>query len=158
MAQEIERKFLVVGDGWRSPIRRDIRQGYLSIDPERTVRVRIDGDRGYLTVKGKGSAMARPEYEFEIPLDDAAAMIDTLALPGVVSKMRHEVRVDDFLFEIDEFRGDNEGLVLAEVELDHEDETFPRPAWLGEEVTGDPRYYNSNLTSNPYRNWRPRER
>lgn len=156
MAQEIERKFLVCGD-YKSSAFKSLRitQGYLSSVPERTVRVRIKGDKGYITVKGAGSASgaSRFEWEKEIPLEDAESLLK-LCEPGVIDKTRYLVKVGDHTFEVDEFYGDNEGLTVAEVELSAEDEAFDKPSWLGEEVTGDPRYYNSALVRDPYTNWK----
>ncbi|BBB32656.1 adenylate cyclase [Thermotomaculum hydrothermale] len=154
MGKEIERKFLVKGN---FPKENGIRiiQGYLSSVPERTVRVRIKGDKGYLTVKGIGneSGASRFEWEIEIPVEDAKQLLN-ICEPGVIDKTRYRVKVGNHLFEIDEFYGDNEGLVIAEVELSDENEEFEKPEWLGEEVTGDVRYYNSMLMKNPYKNWR----
>ena len=155
MAIEIERKFLVTGP-FRDQATRAVRivQGYLSSVPERAVRVRIAGDRAFLTVKGSGSAsgVSRFEWETEIPVADAEAMLG-LCEPGVIDKVRHDVPVGRHTFEVDEFAGENEGLVVAELELSDEDETYERPAWLGAEVTGDARYYNASLARRPYRTW-----
>lgn len=155
MALEIERKFLVSGD-FRQYVCESVRvvQGYLSSVAERTVRVRIMGDKGFITVKGISSASgaSRFEWEREIPLSEAEALLE-LCEPGVIDKVRHVVPVGDHVFEVDEFHGDNEGLMMAEVELSSEDEMFMRPVWLGEEVTGDPRYYNSMLMKTPYKLW-----
>ena len=153
---EIERKFLVCGDFKSSAFEAlRITQGYLSSVPERTVRVRVKGDNGYITVKGTGSASgaSRFEWEKEISLEDAEALMG-LCEPGVIDKTRYLVKVGDHTFEVDEFYGDNEGLTVAEVELSSEDEAFEKPSWLGREVTGDPRYYNSALVRNPYKNWK----
>ena len=154
MGKEIERKFLVKGD---FPKENGVRiiQGYLSSVPERTVRVRVKGDKGYLTVKGIGNASgaSRFEWEIEIPKEDALNLLK-ICEPGVIDKTRYHVKVGNHTFEIDEFYGDNEGLVIAEVELKDENEEFEKPEWLGEEVTGDVRYYNSMLMKNPYKNWR----
>ncbi len=154
MGKEIERKFLVKGD---FPKENGIRivQGYLCSVPERTVRVRIKGDKGYLTVKGIGneSGASRFEWEIEIPKKDAEDLLK-ICEPGIIDKTRYRVKVGKHTFEIDEFYGDNEGLVIAEVELSDENEEFEKPEWLGEEVTGDVRYYNSMLMKNPYKNWR----
>lgn len=156
MPQEIERKFLVKGD-FKSQVFQSVRltQGYLSSVPERTVRVRIKGDRGYLTVKGKATAsgISRYEWEKEIPVTEARELL-ALCEPGVIDKIRYLIRTDTHLFEVDEFYGENEGLVLAEVELAAENEIFESPAWLGREVTGDLRYYNAMLSQHPYREWR----
>lgn len=158
MAQEIERKFLVVGDFKESAFKSTrITQGYLNSSPERTVRVRIKGEKGYITVKGMGndSGVSRFEWEKEIPVEDVKAMLD-LAEPGVIDKVRYLVKNTDGIhtWEVDEFHGDNEGLIVAEVELSDENEPFDKPEWLGEEVTGDLKYYNSMLKRNPYKNWK----
>lgn len=158
MAQEIERKFLVKGDFKEIAFKATrITQGYLNSSPERTVRVRVKGDKGYMTVKGmgNGSGLSRFEWEKEIPVEDVKAMLE-LAEPGVIDKVRYLVKNTDGVhtWEVDEFHGDNEGLIVAEVELGDENETFDKPEWLGEEVTGDIRYYNSMLMKNPYKNWK----
>ena len=156
MAQEIEKKFLVKGDFKAEAFKATrITQGYLSSVPERTVRVRVKGDKGFITIKGIGNASgaARFEWEKEIPVEDVKALLD-LAEPGVIDKTRYLVKAGEFTFEVDEFYGDNEGLTVAEVELPDENAAFERPAWLGEEVTGDPRYYNSMLMKNPFKNWK----
>ena len=155
MGIEIERKFLVRD---RSVIEGSVglpyRQGYLSTDPERTVRVRRAGDRGYVTVKGRSRGPARAEFEYAIPAADADAMLDTLALRPIVEKTRHVVEAGGRRWEIDVFGGVNEGLVVAEVELDSADATLEIPAWAGAEVTDDPRYFNANLVAHPYSEWR----
>lgn len=153
---EIERKFLVTSDIFKDEAfaKNRITQGYLSSIPERTVRVRIKGDKGFLTIKGKGNAtgMSRFEWEKEIPVDEAEKLM-LLCEKGVIDKTRFEVKVGAHLFEVDEFYGENEGLVLAEIELGSETETFEKPDWLGEEVTNDKRYYNSNLSITPFTQW-----
>ena len=155
MPQEIERKFLVAGD-FKPFARKAIRitQGYLCSVPERTVRVRIKGDRGFITIKGIGSASgaSRYEWEKEIPVAEALELLQ-ICEPGVIDKMRYLVEVGEHTYEVDEFYGDNEGLTLAEVELTSEDEVFEKPEWLGKEVTGDVKYYNSMLMKNPYKTW-----
>lgn len=155
MAQEIERKFLVKGD-FRPFVSKSTRivQGYLSSVPERTVRVRIKGDKGFLTIKGIGnqSGASRFEWETEISIQDAEALLN-ICEPGVIDKVRHLVKNGDLTFEVDEFFGENQGLILAEIELPSEDTPFEKPDWLGEEVTGDPRFYNSMLMKNPYTKW-----
>jgi adenylate cyclase len=155
MAQEIERKFLVTGD-FRSLITQSMRitQGYLSSVPERTVRVRIKGSKGYITIKGVGSASgaSRYEWEKEIPAEEVEELLQ-LCESGVIDKVRHHVPAGAHTFEVDEFFGENLGLIVAEVELGDEDEHYIRPAWLGEEVTGDVRFYNSMLMKNPWKNW-----
>ena len=159
MGVEIERKFRVRA-GWRPDgAGEEIAQGYLCSVPERTVRVRLRGGRGYLTVKGKNGgadAARRAEFEYEIPAADARALL-ALAEPGVIEKERCLVPVaDGHTWEVDVFHGENEGLVVAEIELGAEDETFARPDWLADEVTGDARYYNSSLARTPYRLWEER--
>ena len=159
MGVEIERKFRVRA-GWRPDgAGEEIAQGYLSSVPERTVRVRLRGGRGYLTVKGKNGgadAARRAEFEYEIPAADARAML-ALAEPGVIEKERFLVpAADGHTWEVDVFHGENEGLVIAEIELGAEDEPFARPDWLADEVTGDARYYNSNIARTPYRLWEER--
>jgi adenylate cyclase len=157
MAQEIERKFLVKDDSFKKDAFKSTRivQGYLSSVPERTVRVRIKGDKGYLTVKGIGNASgaSRFEWEIEIPKEDAENLLK-ICEPGVIDKTRYLVKAGEHTFEVDEFYGDNEGLTIAEVELESEDQEFEKPAWLGKEVTGDPRFYNSMLMKNPFKNWK----
>ena len=155
MAQEIERKFLVKGDFKADSFKATrITQGYLSSVPERTVRVRIKGDKGYITIKGKGndSGASRYEWEKEIPVDEVKELLN-LCEPGVIDKTRYLVKSGEHTFEVDEFYGENEGLVMAEVELKDENENFVKPTWLGEEVTGDVKYYNSMLMKNPYTKW-----
>ncbi len=157
MAQEIERKFLVKNDRFKNEAVKATRivQGYLSSAPERTVRVRIRGDKGFLTVKGIGNetGASRFEWEIEIPKEDAEKLL-RICEPGIIDKTRYLVKIGEHVFEVDEFYGENEGLVLAEVELKAENEAFEKPAWLGKEVTGDVRYYNSMLMKNPYRRWK----
>lgn len=154
---EIERKFLVSSEEFKTLAfaSHRIAQGYLNSNPERTVRVRIKGDKGFLTIKGKGNAsgMSRFEWEKEIPADEAKQLL-TLCESGVIDKTRFEVKVGSHLFEVDEFYGDNEGLIVAEIELVSETENFERPIWLGKEVTNDERFYNAYLSLNPYRNWK----
>ena len=159
MSVEIERKFKVTGD-FRPYVSRSYRicQGYLSSAPERTVRVRIKGDKGYITVKGisSESGTSRYEWEKEIPAGEAADLLK-ICEKGMIDKTRHIVEINEHgrknVFEVDEFHGDNEGLVIAEIELSAEDEEFASPQWLGEEVTGDKRYYNSYLSCHPYTQW-----
>ena len=156
MGKEIERKFLVEGDGWRGSANGLFyRQGYLNSAKDRIVRVRaIGADRAYLTVKGPASGAVRDEFEYEIPRADADYMLDGLAEKPLIEKTRFKIPCGDFIWEIDEFAGDNAGLVLAEIELQSEGQSFPKPSWLGLEVTGDPRYFNSSLIKNPFKNWR----
>jgi adenylate cyclase len=156
MAQEIERKFLVKGD-FKSEVFKSTRitQGYLSSVPERTVRVRVKGDKGFITIKGIGNetGASRYEWEKEIPVEDVHELLK-ICEPGVIDKTRYLVKNGEYTFEVDEFYGDNDGLTVAEIELPSEDAAFNKPAWLGEEVTGDVRFYNSMLMKNPYKNWK----
>ena len=155
MAQEIERKFLVKGDFKSEAFKATrITQGYLCSVPERTVRVRLKGDKGFITIKGIGneSGASRFEWEKEIPVAEVQDLLK-LCEPGIIDKTRYLVKAGEFTFEVDEFYGENEGLTVAEVELPDENALFERPEWLGEEVTGDKRYYNSMLMKNPYKNW-----
>ncbi len=155
MANEIERKFLVKGDF--KPFAQNstrITQGYLSSVPERTVRVRIKGDKGFITIKGIGNdaGTTRYEWEKEIPVAEVEDLLK-ICEPGVIDKTRYVIRHGNHTFEVDEFYGENQGLVVAEVELTSEDDAFEKPEWLGEEVTGDVRYYNVMLMKNPFTNW-----
>ncbi|EMI42079.1 CYTH domain-containing protein [Rhodopirellula sp. SWK7] len=153
MGIEIERKFLVIDQGYRSEDSTLLRQGYLSTVKERTVRVRVAGEKAFLTIKGITEGSKRSEYEYEIPVADAAEMLDELCEPPLIEKRRYRTVHEGMVWEIDEFFGDNEGLTLAEIELDEEGQTFERPSWLGEEVTDDRRYYNANLVSHPFSKW-----
>lgn len=157
MGKEIERKFKVCGTGYKTGcISSSVyKQGYLSTDKERTVRVRIAGERAFLTVKGKNCGTVRSEFEYEIPVSDAETMLGDLCLHPLIEKMRHIFISDDgHKWEIDEFGGENEGLIVAEVELGSQDEPVEIPEWCGEEVSGDIRYYNSNLIEHPYSVWK----
>lgn len=153
---EIERKFLVLSDAFLEEAFRENRivQGYLSSVPERTVRVRIKGEKGFLTVKGKGneSGMSRLEWEKEISVQEAETLL-AICEKGVIDKIRYEVKKANHVFEVDVFFGENNGLIIAEIELNSESETFEKPDWLGEEVTNDEKYYNAYLSKNPYKNW-----
>jgi len=153
---EIERKFLVNSDAFKQQATSQTRivQGFLNTDPERTVRVRIRGEKGFLTVKGASneSGTTRFEWEIEISWAEATNLID-LCESGILEKIRFEVPLGKHMFEVDEFLGENKGLILAEVELKHEDERFERPDWLGQEVTGQVQYYNSQLSIKPYKEW-----
>lgn len=154
MGYEIERKFLVRGETWKEgAFGMRYRQGYLSTDKGRTVRVRLAGEQGFLTVKGLSHGCGRAEYEYPIPADDAEEMLDTMCLRPLVEKVRWRVSHGGHVWEVDEFRGENQGLVLAEIELTTPDEAFTLPTWVTEEVTDDPRYYNANLVARPYRTW-----
>jgi len=155
MAQEIERKFLIKGD-FKPFVTQSIRiiQGYLSSIPERTVRVRIKGDKGFITIKGKGdeSGTSRFEWEKEIPVPEVEDLLK-ICEPGIINKTRFLIPAGKHTYEVDEFYGENEGLIIAEIELKSADEKFEKPEWLGEEVTGDAKYYNSMLMKNPYKKW-----
>ena len=154
MGTEIERKFLLKSNDWRAGARGErFRQGYLSSQKERTVRVRIAGETATLTIKGPPSGITRTEFEYPIPLDDAAVMLDQLCEHPLIDKIRYVVEYAGTQWEIDEFMGENAGLVVAEVELEREDQAFVAPPWLGAEVTGDSRYQNSNLVLAPYSTW-----
>lgn len=154
---EIERKFLVTSEAFKkeATTNRRIVQGFLNTDPHRTVRVRILGDQGFLTVKGKSIASGTTRFEWErnIPVAEAQALLQ-LCETGTLEKTRYEIPLGDHIFEVDEFHGENQGLIVAEVELHAENETFSKPDWLGREVTGDIRYYNSQLSKKPYKAWK----
>ena len=155
MAVEIEHKFLVRDERWRREVERSVRmrQGYLTSDARCSVRVRVAGDQGHLNVKSGTLGIQRSEYEYPIPLAEAEEILDTLCEQPLLEKTRHFVRFGGHLWEIDEFEGDNAGLIVAEVELSRTDEPFDRPDWLGEDVSHDIRYYNSQLARHPYRTW-----
>ena len=159
---EIERKFRLRDDRWRQAVKairaERMVQGYLNRDPQRSVRVRLAGDRAWLTIKGMSEGASRREFEYSIPAAEADAMLALCEGP-LIDKRRYRLPLesDSRVWEIDEFLGDNAGLVVAELELRHEDEPFPRPDWLGEEVTGDPKYYNSSLSQRPFTRWHETE-
>lgn len=153
MGKEIERKFLVTGNGWRDAPATTYRQGYLSTDRNRTVRVRVAGDKGFLTIKGITVGASRTEYEYSIPVEDALEMLANLCLRPLIEKRRYRVDQGGPIWEVDVFFGDNEGLILAEVELENESQQIDLPPWIGREVTGDARFYNANLITHPYRSW-----
>lgn len=154
MGVEIERKFLVRDDGWRpGAAGTPFRQGYLSTDPERTVRVRLEGERGVLTIKGPTRGLVRAEFEYPIPSREAAELLDSLCLRPLIEKTRYRLDYAGTCWEIDEFFGENAGLVLAEVELDRPDQALELPPWVGAEVSHDPRYFNAGLVRRPYRSW-----
>jgi adenylate cyclase len=154
---EIERKFLVQSDAFKqlATTKHHIAQGYLNSHPERTVRIRIMGESGFLTIKGKGSesGTTRLEWETELSLMEAKPLL-SICEDGIIDKIRHEIPAGKHVFEVDEFFGENEGLVVAEIELSSEDEPFEKPAWLGMEVTSDYRYYNAFLSKNPFKSWK----
>ena len=154
MGTEIERKFLVKENSWRSlAAGTKYRQGYLNSAKERTVRVRTIDDKGFLTIKGITTGARRTEYEYEIPVADADKLLDDLCEKPLIEKNRYKIDFEGFVWEVDEFFGENQGLIVAEVELESEDQAFGKPGWIGEEVTGDPKYFNSNLINNPYLKW-----
>jgi adenylate cyclase len=155
MPTEIERKFLVTGESWRDAVESKTRmiQGYLTENQNATVRVRVAGDRAFLTIKGMMRGLTRSEYEYPIAPADAAAMLEELAVSPPIEKVRYRVRCGEHVWDLDVFAGENAGLVMAEVELGMEDEVFQMPDWAGREVTGDKRYYNVNLARHPFRHW-----
>jgi adenylate cyclase len=152
MGQEIERKFRVIKDTWRNVKGTRYRQGYLNSAKERNVRVRTMEDKAYLTIKGIAIGASRMEFEYEIPLQDADELLEICEKP-LIEKTRYKVQEGGFVWEVDEFFRENQGLIVAEVELESEDQGFPKPDWVREEVTGGPRYFDSNLIKNPYTNW-----
>lgn len=155
MGVEIERKFLVVHDSWKPHVVSATRivQGYLAHTDTTTVRVRVKGERAYMTIKGTSSGISRSEYEYEIPVADAEAMLAEMAQGPVIDKVRHLIDVDGHTWELDVFAGENAGLVMAEIELDADTEDFVVPEWAGLDVSDDSRYYNVNLATNPFGNW-----
>ncbi|MBD1841995.1 CYTH domain-containing protein [Cyanobacteria bacterium FACHB-63] len=153
MGVEIERKFLVKDDRWRNLAPGELyRQGYIPT-VESTVRIRVVNDRGFITIKGMSEGISRAEFEYEIPAIDAAQMLDTLCKPPLIEKNRHKIELNGLLWEVDEFLGENCGLIIAEVELRNADQAIDLPDWIGEDVSHDPRYYNSNLTKHPFTTW-----
>lgn len=154
MGVEIERKFLLVGEAWRAlgePVL--LRQGYLSSNPDRVVRVRVEGERGVMTIKSRSTGATRGEWEYEIPLADANELLDRVCEQPLIEKYRRRIPFAGNMWEVDEFLGANQGLKFAEIELASEDQQFARPDWIGEEVTHDPRYYNSSLVRLPFSKW-----
>lgn len=155
MAKEIERKFLIKSTEYRHLAEAvNYRQGYICIFEEKVVRIRLAGDKAYITIKGAATGYTRDEFEYEIPPDDARQMLDKFCKKPLIEKTRRVIALTDKTWVVDEFDGENEGLTVAEVELLFPDEPFEIPVWIGREVTGDPRYNNSNLVINPYKNWR----
>ena len=155
MAEEIERKFLVISDQWRGQAEAVLyKQGYLVSNDETVVRVRIMGEVAMLTVKSKVSDLTRTEFEYEIPVDEADYMLENLCQKPLIDKTRTKIKIKNHVWEVDEFFGDNQGLLIAEVELGSEDEQVELPPWVGEDVSADSRYYNANLVINPYKNWK----
>ena len=156
MGKEIERKFLVKGESWRTQAKRHIRmrQGYLSEGWQNSVRVRIENDRAFLNIKGSKDGIHRHEFEYEIPIGEAEEILDEVALRPLIEKTRYEIPFADHLWEVDVFEGDNAGLIVAEVELGSAEETFEHPQWLGREVSHERRYYNVSLREKPYSTWK----
>jgi len=154
MGVEIERKYLVAGDTWKSEVLQSfkLKQGYLQTEPERTVRIRTSGDKAFLTIKGKTEGVSRVEFEYEVPMEEALELLK-LSANAPIEKTRHIIKADGHVWEIDVFEGVNHGLVLAEVELQSEDEQIVLPSWIGPEVSDDPRYFNSYLSQNPFNEW-----
>lgn len=155
MAIEVEHKFLLANDDWRKQVTRsvDYRQGYLTSEPTSSIRVRISDNQAWLNIKSATIGTQRHEFEYAIPLDDGSEIIDYLCRKPLIEKTRHFIVLGKHTWEIDEFRGANEGLIVAEIELESVDETFEKPSWLGTEVTHDLRYYNNNLAINPFTRW-----
>ena len=154
MATEIERKFLVKNDQWRKIGKGNLyRQGYLSTDIERTVRVRTVGKKGFLTIKGITKSRQREEFEYDIPFEEAKWLLDVLCKRPLVEKTRYKINLNELVWEVDEFWGENAGLIIAEIELKEIDQPISIPDWLGKEVTEDPAYYNASLVNHPYSKW-----
>lgn len=154
MGKEIERRFLLADESWRgqgSGV--EFRQGFLSTVKERVVRVRLAGGKGTLTIKGLTQGFSKLEFEYEIPPEEARDLLDSLCEKPLIEKTRYRIKHGGLVWEVDEFAGENNGLVLAEVELSHENQPIDKPAWLGPEISGDPRYFNSNLVKNPFSQW-----
>jgi adenylate cyclase len=155
MAQEIERKYLVKNDSWRDQVFRHVymRHGYLNDTQQSSVRVRVEGDKAYLNIKSATLGVFRKEYEYPIPVEEANEILTDLASKPLIEKTRHYINYAGHLWELDVFEGDNQGLIVAEVELDHEEEAIELPPWAGEEVSDDPRYYNVCLVKHPFKDW-----
>lgn len=154
MGIEIERKFLLTGNDWQELAKgTTYRQGYLNSQKKRTVRVRTIDDKGFLTIKGISVGVTRMEYEYEIPVEDADVLLDELCEKPIIEKKRYKIEYAGFIWEVDEFFGENKGLIVAEIELESEEQQFEKPEWVGDEVSGDPRYFNANLIKNPYSSW-----
>jgi CYTH domain-containing protein len=155
MGKEIERKYLVNHENWqkvKKPLGQTYRQGYLLTDPTKTIRVRLTETSGFLTIKGISTGATRQEYEYKIPIPDAKELLDNFSV-SELSKIRYKIPSENKVWEVDEFLGDNTGLIIAEIELESEEEDFNCPDWIDKEVTGDEKYYNSNLTITPYKKW-----
>ena len=155
MPREVERKFLVKNRDYRKEAGYVvIRQGFLNRNKKRVVRVRVMGEKAYLTIKGLTTGASRMEFEYPIPKTEAVELLENLCEKPMIEKRRYILEVEEFTWEVDEFLGDNEGLIVAEIELEHEEQNFPKPAWLGEEVTYEPKYYNANLINKPFNSWK----
>ncbi len=156
MGIEIEKKFLLANDNWRKQVEKSIQfsQGYLVGSEKSSVRIRIEGDKSNLNIKGATLGVRRQEFEYPIPMDDARELLATLCAEPLIEKTRHYIHIGEHVWEIDEFAGDNEGLIVAEVELNDENESIEIQDWVGQEVSGDKRYYNAMLIKNPYKNWK----
>ncbi len=154
MGVEIERKFLLKNSDWKKQVDTviHIQQGYLCSDKEKTVRIRVSGKRAWITIKGESIGMSRAEFEYDIPFEEGSSLIGLCEKP-IIDKKRYIIKTNEVIWEIDEFAGLNSGLTIAEVELENEEKTFDLPEWLGKEVTGDPKYYNSSLIKNPFTKW-----
>jgi len=154
MPTEIERKFLVKSEEWRTLGTGTIyRQGYIATKKGTTVRVRLAGNQGYITIKGASKGISRAEYEYSIPAEDAQEMLDNLCEPPLIEKTRYKIEIAGLIWEVDEFSGKNQGLIVAEVELTDANQTIEMPDWIGQEVSDDARYYNANLAQHPYSEW-----
>ena len=156
MGIEIERKFLVNHEQWEQlvkPVGEFYRQGYLLTDPQKTIRVRQTSDKGFLTIKGISVGATRAEYEYEIPFEEAKELLDQFAV-AELSKVRYKIAIENHIWEVDVFSGNNQGLIVAEIELESENEKFVLPTWIDREVTGEEKYYNSNLVTKPYSDWK----
>ena len=155
MGKEIERKFLVKDETYKTLAERILYyQGFLNTSKERVVRVRVVGDKSFLTIKGLSKGATRTEFEYEIPVEDAKIMLEELCEKPIIIKYRYNIQIGDLLWEVDEFKAENEGLVIAEIELHDEFQNFVKPNWIGEEVTEDPKYYNANLIKHPFGSWK----
>ena len=155
MGKEIERKYLVADTSWKTDSQPEqCRQGYICPGTGKTVRVRVKSGKGYLTFKDEGEGISRREYEFEVPIADAEEMLEYLCEKPLIEKDRYTIEYEGMSWEVDEFKGENEGLIVAEVELEKEDQLYSLPKWIGKEVTGDPRFYNVALVKNPFSKWK----
>ncbi len=154
MNDEIEYKYLVIPDKWEKNSEGIFyKQGYLSVENNRTVRIRLEGNVSKLTIKGEKLGPSGKEFEYEIPYADALYILENLCIQPLIEKKRYKLKYEGFVWDVDEFFGENEGLILAEIELEKVNQKYSKPAWVGENVTGDPRYKNSNLVKNPFKNW-----